>query len=307
MTVRVRAGIDVHGTVLRYAELEQRASRYRLLRLGSFNFDFDVAAAIREAAHPEHLDALSDALGQAFGPSTATRLHVVVHPPHSYSFFTPLPGGADKEDRKQRLLREAALLTRSRTPHPLRLTADPLYPETLDDENTVEWYHVLALHERMHIRLDRLLRPLPPAHFRVMLSMHAVANAIGRLEQRTDASAPREAPFTLAVGWYPTHVEYVLCRNGHWHFSLYTDAEPPTDCAYFALLLIQRLHLTPDEVGQLYVYGTPRPLDDFASMQESFALAPEWLDPLRLVDVDADQFTPADDLSAYVPCLGAVL
>ena len=52
MDVRARAGIDIYGTVLRYAEVEQRGPRYRLLRLGSCDFDFDIAEAVLQGNPP---------------------------------------------------------------------------------------------------------------------------------------------------------------------------------------------------------------------------------------------------------------
>ena len=116
MDVRARAGIDIYGTVLRYAEVEQRGPRYQLLRLGSCDFDFDIAEAMLQASPPEHIEALTDALNDVFEGSVASRLHVTLHPPTCYSFFTALPVEAPVEERKKRLLRDAALLTRSALP-----------------------------------------------------------------------------------------------------------------------------------------------------------------------------------------------
>jgi len=80
MDVRARAGIDIYGTVLRYAEVEQRGPRYQLLRLGSCDFDFDIAEAMLQASSPEHIEALTDALNDVFEGSIAARLHVTLHP-----------------------------------------------------------------------------------------------------------------------------------------------------------------------------------------------------------------------------------
>ena len=65
MDVRARAGIDIYGTVLRYAEVEQRGPRYQLLRLGSCDFDFDIAEAMLQASPPEHVNLLF--LNDTFG------------------------------------------------------------------------------------------------------------------------------------------------------------------------------------------------------------------------------------------------
>ncbi len=308
MDVRARAGIDIYGTVLRYAEVEQRGPRYQLLRLGSCDFDFDIAEAVLQGSPPEHLEALTDALNDVFEGSVATRLHVTVHPPTCYSFFTALPVEVAKEERKQRLLREAALLTRSSSPQPLRLTADPVYTETMDDGEAVEWFHVLALDERLHTRFDRICRMLPQSRHRMTLSMHAVANAVERIERRGGESEGRQqAPFTLVLGWYPTHVEFTLCRHTHWYFSHYTEAAPPADCAYFALALTGRLGLEQSAVGRIFVYGGFKKADDFADLAEVFPAVPEPLNPMQLIDLDPDSMAASFDHAAYAPCLGVAL
>lgn len=306
MDVRARAGIDIYDKVLRYAEVEQRGPRYHLLRLGSCDFDFDVAEAVLNASNPEHVEALTDALNDVFEGSVATRLHVTLHPPTCFSFFTALPVEVAKEERKYRLLREAALLTRSGTPQPLRLTADPVYTETLNDREAVEWYHVLALNERLHARFDRICRMLPQSNHRMTLSMHAVANAVERIERRR-GERPQDAPFSLALGWYPTHVEFTLCRHARWYFSHFSEASTPNDCAYFALALARRLGINQDAVGRIFIYGGYRKTEVFAELADVFPADPEPLNPMDLIDLDADSMAASFDHTAYAPCLGVTL
>ena len=306
MDVRARAGIDIYDKVLRYAEVEQRGARYHLLRLGSCDFDFDVAEAVLDATNPEHVEALTDALNDVFEGSLAARLHVTLHPPTCFSFFTALPVEVAKEERKHRLLREAALLTRSGTPQPLRLTADPVYTETINDSEAVEWYHVLALNERLHARFDRICRMLPQSNHRMTLSMHAVANAVERIERRS-GERQRQAPFSLALGWYPTHVEFTLCRHARWYFSHFSDAATPNDCAYFALALTKRLGIKQGAVGRIFIYGGFKQTGDFAELAHVFPAEPESLNPMDLIDLDADSMAASFDHTAYAPCLGVTL
>lgn len=308
MDGHARAGIDIYGKTLRYAELEQRGSQYHLLRLGSLDFDFDVTDAILDATAQTSLETLTDALTEVFEGSTATRLYVAVHPPACYSFFTPLPKNLESEERKNRLLSEAALLTRSASPQPLRLTADPVFTETLEEENRdVEWFHVLALKERLHTRFDRVFRMLPQTHYRMTLSMHAVAKAMAWLQRRRDEAGQTDAPFTLAVGWYPTHVEYTVCRGGHWYFSQFTEAEEPANSAYFALLLLDRLHLQTTSVRQVYLYGGYRDLADFALLHDAFSTPPALLDPTQHLDLHENHIAGSFSHDAYAPCIGVAL
>ena len=46
METPARAGIDVYGSALRYVELERFGARYRLLRLGRCDFDFDIVVMV---------------------------------------------------------------------------------------------------------------------------------------------------------------------------------------------------------------------------------------------------------------------
>ena len=61
MEARARAGIELHDTALRYAELERRGDRYQLLRLGSCDFDFGVLDELQAEA-PRYLDIVGEAL-----------------------------------------------------------------------------------------------------------------------------------------------------------------------------------------------------------------------------------------------------
>ena len=308
MDGHARAGIDIYGKALRYAEIEQQGSQYHLLRLGSLDFDFDVTDAILDATAQTSLETLTDALTDVFEGSAASRLYVAVHPPACYSFFTPLPKNLESEERKNRLLSEAALLTRSASPQPLRLTADPVFTETLEEDNRdIEWFHVLALKERLHTRFDRVFRMMPQAHYRMTLSMHAVAKAMAWVERRTEATEPTDAPFTLAIGWYPTHVEYTLCRDDHWYFSHYTEAEEPANSVYFALLLLDRLHLKTTSVRQVYLYGGHRDLDDFMLLRDVFPTAPALLEPTQHIDLHERHIAGSFSRDAYAPCIGVAL
>lgn len=302
---QARAGIDIYGPTLRYAEVLKGTPRERLLRLGRCTFDFDVAAALLRDAGSDTtaLDTLADALTDVFDGSTATRMHVVVHPPHGYSFFTPLPGGISKEERKKRLLRDAALLTRTAEPQPLRLTADPIYVETLPEGARREWYHTLALQERLHSRFDRVFRHLPQEHYRMTWSMHAVANALERVTRKETSD---KAPFSLAVGYYPTHLEYTLCHGGRWYFGHFRPGGETTDSAYFALHLLGRLGLRAAHIGHLMVYGPEPNLDAFADVADLLP-PPERLLPDALVDYHKGGLEAEDEIAAYAPCIGVAL
>ena len=321
MKTQVRVGIDIHGAALRYAEVEQHESQYHLLRLGSCDFDFDVAHVLLSAEEPAApLDTLAEALSDVLEGTMATHMNAVLHPPHACSFFIPLDAAASEGERRRRLLEEAALLTQRRTAdireetgeegEGMHLTTHALSgapaaaPVPDEAADPVTWFHVLAMQRRAPERLERALSALPQLSRRWMLSTRAAAQVVGRAARREGAS---EDDYALAVGWYPSHVEYALCRDEHWHFSHHTAAGPPVDSAYFAAAMLEGLGLPPAAVRRVFVYGEEKPLDAFAPLGQVFGAAPQRLNPMPLVDLDPGSLAGAFNASAYAPCIGAML
>ena len=307
MEAYARAGIDLSGTVLRYAEVEQYGSQYRLLRLGSCDFDFDVAREMLHSDRSTHVTTVAEALGDVLAGSVASTVHVTLHPPGCYSFYTPLPVDTSTSARKVRLQQEAALLAGVDTP--LRLTADAVYAEAFEGGGRVDWVHVLAVQEDVHARFERVLRALPQTQHRLMVSMQAAAATLAQHLRRQGVEAGDER-YALAVGAHPTHVEYTLCRGLRWHFSHYAEVTAPADAAYFAVALLRQLGLRPADVDRLCVYAAgeaPADADVFSALPAVFAAPVAPLDPLALVDLDRSSLTTDFNAQSYVSCIGAAL
>lgn len=307
MGAYVQAGVDIHGSTLRYAEVERDGSSYRLLKLGSCEFDFDMAQALSTGAQPVYLDTLAEALNDVFAQSMAAELHVVFHPSNCYSFFTPLFIDMTEDERKWRLQEEANLLTAQGTPVPLHLTADVVYTETLENGRVVEWFHVLGVEEQIHSQLDRILRTLPPTSYRFNLSTRGTANAIESLCRKENREPSEEAPFTLGIGYYATHTEYVLCRRNRWYFSHHSESSAPADSVYFSLGLLRRLKLDRSMVGQVYIYGEEIEGDVFSLLQDVYKQPPEVLNPVEVVALERKSAGMHFTAEAYVPCIGIAM
>lgn len=307
MGAYVQAGVDIYESTLRYAEVERNGSDYRLLKLGSCEFDFNMAQALAGGAQPMYLDTLADALNDVFSESQASDLHVVFHPSNCYSFFTPLYIDMTEEDRKRRLQEEATLLTSETGPMPLHLTADVVHTETLENNRVVEWFHVLGIQERVHSQLDRILRGLPHSSYRFNLSTRGTANAIEQLARKEQTELSDEAPYSLAIGFYKTHIEYVICRRFRWFFSHYIVSTSSADSVYFALALMRRLNLERSEVGQLFIYGEEIETEVFAILQDVFNLNAEVLNPIEVVSLDRKNPGMHFTAEAYVPCIGIAM
>ncbi len=307
MGALVRAGVDLYESTLRYAEVERNGSDYKLLKLGSCEFDFNMAQSLMQGAEPSHLETLNEALNDVFSESIASELHVVFHPSNCFSFFTPLYVGLTEDERKWRLQEGATLLTSSDPPLPLHLTADVVRTETLDNGRVVEWFHVLGVDERVHNQLNKILSGLPHSHFRFNLSTRGTANAIETMAKKDGLSSDDEAPYSLAIGYYKTHIEYVLCQDYNWYFSHYTDTSTPTDSVYFALSLLRRLNIERSDVGQLFIYGEDIDAEVFSVLQEIFKNTPEVLNPMEVVSLDRKGPGVHFTAEAYAPCIGIAM
>src|SRR5690606_14335340 len=123
MDAQARAGIEFSDTVLRYAEVEQYGSRFRLLRLGTCDFDFRLVDDLLHRHHPDALEVVREALQDVFSGSIATSLHAALHPSLTTSFFTSIPAGLSTEERRRRLANEAMLLTGAERPETLNVSA----------------------------------------------------------------------------------------------------------------------------------------------------------------------------------------
>lgn len=304
MEVHARAAVDVYDRILRYAEVEQYGSRYRLLRLGSCDFDFDVADEFVSSNKGGNLDTVCDALQDVYAGSVATILSVTLHPPRCYSYFSPHPVHSDPSERDVRLQREAALLAGTETR--VHLTADPIRSQSLKSGGAVDWVHVLAVDERVHRCIAEVARNLPQPGWRLMVGMHAAASTVGRL-QRWTSSEDGRGPFALAIGWYAGHVEYTLCQEEDWYFSKHTDAVPPMDVAYFAVAMLEHLGLTPVQVRQIYIYGNDVDLSIFSDLELVFGLEAHRLNPLAVLDLDPGSLASDFEAEAYVGCVGGAL
>lgn len=305
MEACARAGIDIYDTVLRYAEVEQYGSRYRLLRLGSCDFDFNLTNDLIVEGKKESIETISEALYDVFTGSIASELQVTLHPPSCYSFFVPITANLSDADRKVRLQQETAVL--AGVDMALRLSADAVYTERINGGEPIDWVHVLAVREEVFDRFERILKVLPHARHRFVVSMHSAATTMITIDRRLAGLENENRPYVLAVGWYPSHIEYTLCRQNRWYFSHYTKAGSHCDSAYFAVALLNHVKIKPSEIGQVYLYGTGVDSKKFGYFQSIFSLEPEYLNPLSVVDLDPGSLTSNFDSEAYVPCVGAAL
>ncbi len=302
MEAHVRAGLDICGAVLRYAEIEQYGSRHRLLRLGSCDFEFDLVDDVLSGDDEEKLTAAAGALEEIFSGSVAGTLHITLHPPLCYSFFAPLPATSDSSERKIRLQQEAALL--AGTDHPLHITADAVRSQQLRDGARVDWVHVLAVDDRIHRRVRTLTENIPHTRRRLMVSMQGAAGALSRLPRTSQENG---ATYLLATGFYEDHVEFTLAHDRHWYFSQYTASIPHADAPYFAMALLDRFGLRMQDVADFFVYGNDADPNHFSELSAATGIEVSPLDPFVSLDLDSGALSSEVNPESYVGCVGVTL
>ena len=309
--MKVRAGIELHDRVMRYAEIALDGDAARLLRLGACDFDFAVTDALLALTGSGHLDTVATAVREIFDGSSAARVRVVVHPWNSTSFFSPLPEAMPPAERFEQLRQEAAMLSDASVARPVRVKTTPVRIETLADGRRAHWHHVLRFSESVHARLAHTVGSVGgderEVTHEVADTTAAAATVLARLlADPTDGTPDDDAPFALAVGVYGAHTEVALCRGETWVVGHYAEADVRVDGAYFVAALLDRVGVRAVEVGRLFVYGEPGDAAAAGGLEELLGLPAEPLDPLQVLD-SARSGADALALAAYVPVLGALL
>jgi hypothetical protein len=302
----VSAALSIEGNIVRCAELERRDDDgVRLLRCGEQRCSFDLTRSLLgEDACPEHTRRMEEVLGAKFDDTSARELRVTVHPPDSYSFFTPISSEAPVRDRKRQLLQQAALVTGLRSTKRLHMTSETVRTAQDSEGNPFMWVHVLAVPDVVDERMAEIVQELPFREHTWMVSSEAASRVTSRLERAGGSAQEALRPYTLAVGQYPTHTEYALSRNRGWFHGHYTEETESIDNrAYFAVGFLNRVGVPLDGVGRLFLYGVDVDPEAYAPFARLFGQEPERLDPFRVVEDRTGGPPPAP--SAFAPCIGA--
>lgn len=308
--MQATAGIELVGSGLRYAEVKQTHAGYRLLRLGNCSFDFDVVGELLHSDTPRHLSVIAEALRDVLRGAESRRLRIAIHPHDAYAFTTPLPTEEGDSARQRQLEDATALVVGQPAATQLQVEARAARPASASGAGeSAAWTQALALPQVVRGRISRVTRQLPHRTHEWRLSTEGAAQVARWVEQQADPSGapPSEKPFSLAVGWYGAHAEYVVLREGEWFYGHYAATDSIADSAYFAAMLLSRLNVSVADVGRLYLYGRDLDLDAFAPLQAVFGTTPQRLDPLAVVGVSPDKLENHFEPAEYAPCIGAVL
>ncbi len=308
MTQSTSAAIHIQGPTIRYAEIGRENEDLTLRRLGRETFEFDVKSVLwGEEEDADALNQVEVGVRDALEDTEASSVELVVHPLDVYSFFMPIPIGLSEQVRERRVAYQAALVTGTRSSEALHTTSQSV--RTVEEEGeTIEWIHVLALPQAVEERMETLTASFPGQDPVRMISPKAAARVMRRHAGSEHApSAEREGAYRLAVGQYPTHTEYTITHDGEWHHAhAVQEARTPENRMYYAVGFLNRIEVSPSEIGALFIYGSDADPDADGSFEAVFDRRPALLDPfggLRLAEDTSWEEAPA----TYVPCIGGAM
>ena len=310
MTQSISSAIHIQGPTIRYAEVARTSSGAELRRLGRERFEVDVMQVLwGEENGVDVLEEMTATVAEALRDTEASAVGLVVHPLDVYSFFVPLPDRLSGDERERRVAHQAALVTNTRSLDALHTLRRSVRTATEGDE-TVEWVHVLAVPQAVEARMRALLAEVPVSEVAGrLLSSEAAARLLRPPETDVDSetSADGSGDYRLAIGRYGAHTEYALSRDGAWHHAhAAKDAQSPEDQVYYAVGMLNRIGLSPEDVGHISVYGNEsEPVSD-GPFETAFGCAPVAFDPFAAVDATTDR--PDEERApTYVPCIGGAL
>lgn len=304
MDAKARAGIEFTDSVLRYAEVEHYGSRFRLLRLGTCDFDFDLVHDLLYRRDPDAVEVVREALQDVFSGSIASVLNAALHPELTTSFFTSVPTGITRDERQRRLTTEAILLSDAASAAEVNLSWTEIGVRRENDDVALS---VLATPSDVQRGFVALVREMPHPTRELRLSTQGAAAIMEHLWRRRGGSGDPTKSVAVGIGGYHGRAEFVVSRRGEWIFSHHTIASTSADYAYFLGAILSRIGIYLDEVGSVHLYGDALPDDCIEALEVLLDASVERLNPLEIVDLDPDTLTGEFAAEAYVPCIGAAL
>ena len=278
------AAVELDGTTLRFAEVAQEDRA--LLRLGRVVLDFDVRDALD--GQRDERAALGQAVADVFAGARPQMLTVALHPAGLTVWSAPLDRDTDAEARRQRLRREAMLLTGA-DERDLALHVTPLY-----DDGDAEWQLVMALPAAWGETLRGLGQRLGVDPVRLVPAAQGAARTLG-------ASTGR----ALVVGLYDAGAELAFVSDGAVRLVGHAPASEPSDAAFTTLSLLSRVGVQNGSgVETLVLFGPGARPEAATAFEGALGVQARPLDPFTALRF---QGQPPVGSDAFAPVIGAAL
>lgn len=294
----ITAGVEFSGSVMRYAEVEQAESRFRLLRLGNCEFEFDAFSVAYLGTQPELLTTIREALQDVFRDTASSVFRFVIPSSLQTRFTTAVPVDADVQERSGLIGFETRLFTSNRE-------GGDVFPAHLRSANRsqVQGFAVAHVDDRVAVNVHSVGSAFPAVKVEIVPSMNAASLAFRHVAHRE----------SLPTGTYLL----VGTDNGRSDFILMHNAEPlthstmvsphPEDVAYHALLTCSRFGKTCHDIQTVFMYGNADRNKGITGLRDAFGDRVRLLNPGVVVSLEPDHFELDFPIEAFVPAIGAAV
>ena len=213
----------------------------------------------RSAPHQQTLNViqrhLKEAVARVGAKPRVDHLHVALPPAYGLTVQAPLPATMNPSQTRHALRQEAALLTGTETETDTHITVHSV-PTPLPGRTSHQWYRAVRLPSHVQARLQQWADVLEAD-----LTVHVRPAVV------LDAHASTETGWHLGIGCYGDNTEYALWHATNCAYVYYTPHAPtPPDRAYFATSLLNRLHVSANDLHAVWTYGE--------SVQAALAIPP---------------------------------
>jgi len=292
------AGVEFTGNVMRYSEIEHLDAKFRLLRLGNCEFEFDAAAVVYQGDHPEHIETVRDALKDVFQDTEASFLRFVLPSNITTRFSSVVPAGSDEEEQMEQIAFETRLLggeSEAGDVFPAPLLVSP-------DTGLLE-FSVSHLEPEISENLTRIGQAFPTIPVQLVPSSDAAFLAFRHVAHRN--SYPRGV--YLLIGSYGRGTDLVLIKDGSPLSHTSVSTPHPSDVAYHALLLVSRFGILHSDLKRVFIYGEETSPALVSIVDEAFGEKGSIFNPSAIVDLEEDRFEENFPIQAFVPSMGAAI
>lgn len=283
---------------MRYAEVEHSDGRYRLLRLGNCEFEFD-ASTVVFGQGPRHLrNAVREALGDIFQDTEASLFRFVIPSDLQTRFTTAVPVEADVNQRSALIGYETRLFTGNKEGgdvFPAHLRSDP--------ESGAQRFAVSHIDESVSETLRDLSSIFPGVPVQMSPSMMAATLAFRHVAHREQLPGR----CYLVVGCNESSSDIILMRGAEPQAQDHVETVHPTDVAYHALLTCSRNGRAWHQVDGVFIHGRRTGNDVVSALSDAFGDRVETLNPGVIVDLEEDRFEADFPIEAFVPVIGAAI
>lgn len=290
------AGIQFCDRVMRYAEVEHDESRFRLVRLGNCEFEFDVAAVAYEGGTEAEYETISDGIADVFAESDASVVRYVIPSAYTTRFTSVVSREMDIHQRSAQIGFETRMFNGG-------VEGGDVFPSHLraPDETDVDVFAVSHVDRDLTRRLAELAEPLSGLKVEMDPASMASTLAFRHMAHREQLSPGAYLIVGADDGW----VDITLMQNAEPRTQVSIHAPYAEDAAYHALATCSRFGYSSFDVAAVLLHGDREELE--SAMEGAFGERVYWMNPGIIVDLARDRLDASFRIESFVGVLGAAV